>query len=91
MMQEYWEKLKHALLMRQYHYKLWFQSPPGVEVLKDLCRFCRMHESTFHADPRIHALLEGRREVVLRIAYHLNLTPDQLWELYSGRSRAESE
>ena len=84
-MKEYWEKLKHALLMRQYHYRLWFQSPPGVEVLKDLARFCRAHESTFHPDPRAHALAEGRREVWLRIEHHLKLSPDELWSLYSGR------
>lgn len=50
-------------------------------VLKDLAKFCRANETTFHEDPRIHGLLEGRREVWLRIQKHLNLTPEDLWEL----------
>ena len=52
------------------------------DVLKDLAKFCRAHESTFHGDPRVHAVMEGRREVWLRIANHLNLDPDKLWALY---------
>jgi hypothetical protein len=58
-------------------------------VLKDLARFCRAHESTFDADPRVQANLDGRREVWLRLAHHLQLTPEQLWELYSGRPANE--
>ncbi len=54
------------------------------EVLVDLARFCRVHKSTFHPDPRTHALLEGRREVFLRIADHLNLSDEDIWKLYSG-------
>jgi len=50
-------------------------------VLEDLAQFCRSNESTFHEDPRAHALLEGRREVWLRIQKHLQLTPDELWEI----------
>jgi hypothetical protein len=53
-------------------------------VLEDLRRFCRANETCFNADPRIHAALEGRREVWLRIQQHLDLTPDQLLKLYSG-------
>jgi len=58
-----------------------FETPMGREVLTDLSGFCRAHVSTFHADARLHALAEGRREVWLRIANHLNLTDDQLFEL----------
>lgn len=54
------------------------------EVLVDLARFCRAHRSTFHADPRVHALMEGRREVFLRILDHLKLSEEDLWKLYSG-------
>ena len=52
------------------------------EVLKDLAKFCRGYTTTFHEDPRIHAALEGRREVYLRILYHAKLNPDQFLELY---------
>jgi len=52
------------------------------QVLKDLAKFCRANETAFHKDPRAHAVLEGRREVYLRIQNYLKLTPDQLWEIY---------
>lgn len=51
-------------------------------VLKDLKRFCRADESCFHADARIHAVLEGRREVILRIQDFLTLTIDELVDKY---------
>lgn len=52
-----------------------------VAVLKDLAKFCRAVESTFHPDPRIAAQLDGRREVFLRIQQHLQLSTEQLWAL----------
>lgn len=63
-----------------------FCNPIGEEVLTDLARFCRAHDTTFHADPRAQALLEGRREVFLRIARHINLSDDALWRLYAKDS-----
>jgi hypothetical protein len=51
-------------------------------VLKDLARFCRAHKSTFHPDPRIHAMLEGRREVWLRIIENLELSSDEIYQLH---------
>lgn len=63
-----------------------FGTGPAVDaVLKDLDKFCRASESCFHADPRLHAVLEGRREVWLRIQDYLKLSPEQLWEKYDGR------
>ena len=53
-------------------------------VLADLRRFCRASESTFHADQRVHALLEGRREVVLRIMDFIDLSIDELVAKYGG-------
>jgi len=55
----------------------------ATEVLEDLAKFCRANESCFHEDPRVHAALEGRREVWLRIQQHLNLTDEQLFALYA--------
>ncbi len=52
------------------------------DVLDDLARFCRSQESTFHPDGRVHAVLEGRREVWLRIQAHLNLDPESLAKMY---------
>lgn len=51
-------------------------------VLKDLAKFCRAHESTFHKDPRVHAVLEGRREVWLRIQEYLKLNDKQIYQLH---------
>ncbi len=57
--------------------------PP--DVLIDLAEFCRANETCFHQDPRVHAALEGRREVWLRIQEHIHLTPAQLVALRQGR------
>jgi len=88
-LKEWLEKLRIALGARRHAYRTTFKGPYADVVLKDIARFCRAHESTFSADPRAHALAEGRREVWLRIENHLKLTPDQLWELYSGRPAKE--
>ena len=67
-------------------YKLAFGSPAGQEVLADLARFCRANETTFHTDPRLHASLEGRREVWLRIQQHLNMTAHEVYKHATGGS-----
>lgn len=56
-------------------------SQPNLDTLADLARFCRANTSTFDPDPRIHALLEGRREVWLRIQNHLNMSPETIFSL----------
>ena len=50
-------------------------------VLGDLARFCRANKTTFHPNPQVQAELEGRREVFLRIAQHLNLDLNSLFNL----------
>lgn len=52
------------------------------DVLKDLAKFCRAHQSTFHSDPRIAANLDGRREVWLRIQNYLQLDIKELFKLH---------
>lgn len=79
------EKARQFVLGRQYAYKKTFEGPLGEDVLKDLARFCRANVSTFDADPRLHAVAEGRREVWLRLQQHLQLSPADLWRLTSGR------
>jgi hypothetical protein len=54
----------------------------SADVLRDLAKFCRAHASTAHVDPYMAARLDGRREVFLRIQTHLQLTDEQLWQLY---------
>lgn len=74
---------------RQRAYKDVFdlQSPVVVKVLEDLSTFCRARESTFHPDPRIHALLEGRREVFLRIKEHIELGLEELLVKYNNERK----
>ncbi len=48
------------------------------EVLRDLSVFCRAHEPTFHPDPRVEGILQGRREVWLRIQNYSHLKTDEL-------------
>ena len=82
------EKFKLFIHARQYQYQQLFRGTNGDAVLKDLAKFCRANTTTFHADPRLHAVAEGRREVWLRIANNLHMTPDELWKLYSGADDA---
>lgn len=74
---------KALLQQRKTAYDLTFDtnSVHASAVLKDLAEFCRANTSTFHEDPRVHAALEGRREVWLRIQKYIQLTPDELWDL----------
>lgn len=74
--------LKSLITSRRQAYVNVFDGPNGEAVVKDLAKFCRARETTFNADPRVSALLEGRREVFLRIAEHLNLTEEELFEKY---------
>jgi len=69
---------------RKAAYQTAFGAAGAERVLEDLKRFCRAEDSCFHADARIHAVLEGRREVYLRIQHHLNLMPEQLAELFGA-------
>lgn len=73
----------------QAYNKVFERRSPYVEtVLFDLARFCRAHDSTFHKDPRMHAVLEGRREVWLRIQENLQMTPDEIYDLHKIREYA---
>jgi hypothetical protein len=70
---------------RRYAYRQTFKGPLAEVVLKDLANFCRANTSTFHENDRAHVLAEGRRDVWLRLQHHLQLTDEQLWQLYDGR------
>jgi hypothetical protein len=58
------------------------KNPDVQRVLADLGVFCRENVSCFHPDPRVHAVAEGRREVILRIKHHRELSTDELWKIY---------
>lgn len=78
--QDGYQKAKNAVIKLQQDYINIFdaESPVVENILNDLKIFCRANESTFSADPRIHAMLEGRREVWLHIERQLKLKPDEL-------------
>jgi hypothetical protein len=76
------KQARYFLRGRKQDYQTVFESPVGRRVLADLARFCRAHATTYHDDPRKHAVLEGRREVWLRIQQNLQLSDDQLYALY---------
>lgn len=85
------EQAKQYLAQRRTAYVKTFVNPFGEEVLQDLARFCRANESTFHPDARVHAALEGRREVWLRIQQHLNLSDEELWRVFGGPTPTPTE
>lgn len=69
---------------RRTDYVRTFNTPHGEKVMADLAKFCRANESTFHPDPRVHAALEGRREVWLRLRQHMDLSDQELWALFGA-------
>lgn len=74
---------------RQQSYQAVFKGvaePWQVElVMLDLANFCRAYRPTFNADsPKRQDLLEGRREVFLRIMDHTHLSHDALFAKYTS-------
>lgn len=74
------------ILERSRAYKGVFGGPAGSKVLLDLAIFCRANATAFDPDPRVHAVLEGRREVWLRIQDYLGLSFDDLIALKTRRT-----
>jgi len=77
------EKALDFLRARAQAYHKVFSGVYGERVIVDLEKFCRANESTFHIDPRIEGIMQGRREVWLRVSNHLNLTEEELTNLYN--------
>ncbi len=85
------DRLRRYLRRRHIAYNQVFtiESVFTQTVLKDLAKFCRAHESTFHTDARVSAVMDGRREVYLRIQEHLNLTTEQIYALHKVSERGD--
>lgn len=67
-------------------YQLVFNTPAGQAVLADLAPFCRARETcVVPGDSDRTYVLEGRREVFLRIRDYLDLTPEQLVERFTQK------
>ena len=93
---EVWQKKLGFIRERKVSY-LAFKRIAGVPFLKDMAVFCRANETCVVKDEngKIDTdrtlILEGRREVWLRIQNHFNLTPEQLLAIYDGRSFTPKE
>ncbi len=87
------EAIKRLIMRRRTAYQHTFavDNQLALIVLKDLAKFCRAHETTFHNDPRRHALLEGRREVFMRIEQYLQLTTDEIYELHKVKDMTRGD
>ena len=74
--------LNPLTLHRTRAYRNTFDNPEGKKVLADLRRFCRATTPTADVNnERTTYLLEGRREVFLRIQAYLNLTEEDVYAL----------
>jgi hypothetical protein len=76
--------------LRKREYQHTFTSLAGQEVFRDLALFCRANETCTvldkdgRVDDKLTFMMEGRREVYLRILIHMGLTPQQLMVLFTG-------
>ena len=70
------------LSQRAIAYRKTFENPEGRKVLADLRRFCWATLPTADVN-NVHTtfLLEGRREVWLRIMAHLQITEEDVYTL----------
>lgn len=80
-----WDRALEFMKRRKQSYQIAFNTSDGRLWLDDLARFCRASETCVIPGDRDRTLvLEGRREVWLRIQNHLGLTNEQLLMLYGG-------
>ena len=77
------DKVRDFLTSRSQSYRKCFSGMSGERVLEDLAIFCRANETTFHPDARTEGVLQGRREVWLRISAHMNLSEKELWQHFN--------
>ena len=74
--------LNPLVFWRARAYRNTFNNPEGKKVLADLRRFCRATlPSADVNNVQTTYLLEGRREVWLRILGHLNMTDEDIMNL----------
>jgi hypothetical protein len=87
------ERLKLFFKKRKIAYTRVFdaQSPFTRVVLSDLEKYCCAYQSTFHKDERVCLILQGRRDVFLRIAENLNLDLEDIYNLHVIKGVAKDE
>lgn len=74
---------------RKAAYLTTFKTGLGAEVLADLAVFCRAFDTTAVGNDM--TMLEGRRQVWIRIMKHLNFNPEELAVLYDASLRIPQE
>jgi hypothetical protein len=81
-----WHSLLIHLGLRKKSYQSIFgkEGAIGSEAIRDLAKFCYAAKSTAVPNEHLSMVLQGRREVWLRIAEHLNLQPEELASLYGA-------
>lgn len=72
-------------------YQQVFEGPHGEEVLKDLAEFCGMHRDCFNQCPYTMAHNTGVRKAFLRIQNMLNVTDDQIWEIFENERKQRTD
>lgn len=90
MSEEQWtryQRILDFLRLRKRAYQLAFSNRNNSTVLKDLAKFCYANKTPRCTDLYRLGVAAGRREVWLRIQEHLNLQPDELYELYNQPSQ----
>src|SRR5258707_848295 len=83
------------------NYQFCFGSPAGRQVLADLAKFCRANQTCVvtpgGVDPKVPIdvertlVLEGRREVWLHVQQYLNLTAEELHNIYNPYINKQDE
>jgi hypothetical protein len=87
-----WHRITEFFSRRKVHYMRTFNQEGSPQaVLLDLIRFCKVYQPIKSTDPYFNAVMEGRREVGLRILNYLNLPSDQLAAMSVQAAKSELE
>ena len=78
-------EVHHQLVAKKRDFQLALRSPAGQSVLADLAAYCRANETVARPTQDETYILIGRREVWLRIQEYLQLTPEELFAIKTGR------
>lgn len=87
-----WQQTIAFLSLRKKSYQTIFSAKGafGSAAMKDLAKFCRAFETCVVPDNRdLSLVLEGRREVWIRIQQHLHLNEEDLAALYKAVVQGE--
>ncbi len=77
---------------RKAAYQVTYRSGAGADVLAELAKFCCAFETTVNPRDRDRDawIMEGRRQVYLRIMKHLNFTTEELAAHYEAYMQVEN-